>query len=63
MGEINIYPVVDDLAIDHFPEIHIADFDPLAGGFYAEKLTGMRCLLSAKGSGPFAHIKTCFVDA
>ena len=62
MGEIDVYPIVDNLTVDDFPKIHIPDFNAFARGRNSQKFAAVRGLLASKGCGPFAHIKTCFVD-
>src|SRR5690606_33172990 len=62
MRKIDHDPVVDDLAIDHAPEVHVTDLDPLAGGGNPHELAAMGGFLPTKCSGPFAHEQARLVD-
>ena len=62
MREIDHHPVVDNLAVDHFPEIHVADLDRLAGRLDPHEGAGMHRFLMAEGGRPFAHIEPGLVD-
>jgi len=61
--EVYIHPVFNDLAIDHFPKIHVANFDLLSGWCDAEKLAAVNCLLPSESCCPLTHIETSLVDA
>ena len=63
MWEVMEDPIVDNLAVDHLPEVHVADLNPLSGGCDSHELSGMVCLLSPEGSCPLPHEEPRFVNA
>ena len=63
MGKIDHDPVIDNFTIHDLPEVHVADFDALAGRGDAHELASVGGFLPTKGRCPLAHIKARFVDA
>merc|ERR1712105_107645 len=50
--EVDGDPIVHNLAIDHLPEVHVADLDVLPGGCDPHEISRVVCLLPSEGRCP-----------
>ena len=63
IGKIDHDPIVGNFAVINFPEVHIANFDPLAGRRNAHKFASMHSLLAAESGCPFTLDNARFINA
>jgi sulfopropanediol 3-dehydrogenase len=63
MGKVDHDPVVDDLAIDDLPEVHVANLDTLARRSDPHELAAMNGFLATECRAPLALCDTRFINA